>query len=476
VGPNVILIVLDTARADAFEPYGARHGSSPAVGQLARRGQAHEAFSAAPWTVPSHASMFSGLLPETAGIPGPDPENMGERTRDALPALRDRWLPAVLSAAGYQTAGISANVQISEATGFSMGFDQFEYVAPPRCGAMAATSALGQLAFALLAVRARTDDGAADIGHRLDDWIASPRRAPFFWFVNLIECHTPYLPPKPYSPLGPLGRLRAGREAQRHLTQMRLWRAAAGGFDIPQAAVDRMRLLYAASVRQADDWVARLLDRLDHAGLLDETIVIVTADHGENLGEGNLIGHVFSLDDRLIRVPFVVSGPAAPVPGPRFSLLDLPGWIAASCGIADAPWPAPRHREVAVAQFTAPGEPGDPRAEMVAEDWGLGEKTVATLTTSLSCATNGHLKLQRRGGTEELIDTEQDPLELAPRPVGDPEERRYAAALAQLRAALAEADRPEQAPDTPAAPAARWQPSAEETAALEASLRHLGYM
>jgi arylsulfatase A-like enzyme len=470
----VILIVLDTARADAFEPYGARRGSSPAVGQLARLGQAHEAFSAAPWTVPSHASMFSGLLPEAAGIPGPDPEDMGDRTRAALPALRDRWLPAVLSAAGYQTAALSANVQISEATGFPMGFDHFEYISPARCGAMADMSALGQLEWALHAVRARTDDGAADIGRRLDDWLASPPRPPFFWFINLIECHTPYLPPRPYSPLGPLGRLRAGREAQRYLTQMRLWRGAAGGFDIPPAVLERMRLLYAASVRLADDWVARLLDRLDRSGLLDETIVIVTADHGENLGEGNLIGHVFSLDDRLIRVPFVVCGPAASVPGPRFSLVDLPGWIAASCGVADAPWSAPGHREVAVAQFTAPGEPGDPRAEMVAAAWGLGEDTAATLTTSLSCATNGHLKLQRRGTAEELIDTEQDPLEVAPRPVGAQEERRYAPALAQLRAALTEADRHGRAPGAPAA--ARRPTSPEEAARLEASLRYLGYM
>lgn len=470
----MILIVLDTARADAFEPYGARRGSSPAVGQLAEQGQAYEAFSAAPWTLPSHASMFSGLLPEAAGIPGPDPTDMGDRTRAAVLALRDRWLPGVMSAAGYQTAGLSANVQISEATGFPMGFDHFEYISPARCGAMADMSALGQMEWALHTVRARADDGAADIGRRLDDWLASPPRTPFFWFINLIECHTPYLPPRPYSPLGPIGRLRAGREAQRHLTQMRLWRAAAGGFDIPPAALERMRLLYAASVRLADDWVARLLDRLDRSGLLDETIVIVTADHGENLGEGNLIGHVFSLDDRLIRVPFVVRGPAAPIPGPRFSLVDLPGWIAASCGIADAPWPAPGDREVAVAQFTAPGEPGDPRAELVAAAWGLGEQTVATLTTSLSCATDGHLKLLRRGEAEVLIDTEQDPLEVAPRPVGAAEERRHAPALAKLRAALPPPGRPERAPV--ADPAPRRDTTQEESARLEASLRQLGYM
>jgi arylsulfatase A-like enzyme len=472
VRPNVLLIVFDTARADAFEPYGAPAGSSPAIRQLASQGSAHEAFATAPWTVPSHASMFSGLLPEAAGVPGPDPENMTERTLAALPALRDRWLPTVMSAAGYQTAGVSTNIQVSPVTGFDMGFDDFSYVAPARCAAMTDNSLHGRAQWSLEALRARADNGAAEVERTLAGWLGTRPRAPFFWFVNLIECHSPYLPPLPYSPFGPIGRLRASAEARRHLTQMRLWRGSAGGYDIPEAAIARMRALYQASVSVVDDWLARVLDALDRHGLLDETIVVATSDHGENLGEGNLIGHVFSLDDRLLRVPMVVSGPAAPVPGPRFSHLDLAAWLADSCGLADAPWDPAGSRDVAVAQFTAPGEPGDPRADAVAEAWGLGAEAVATLTTSLRCATNGHRKLLRRGLEEKLIDLDTDRLEVSPSAIGPDQEERYRAELVPLRAALDEADR--QAP--PPAAEGRAEPGAQDLEALKASLRTLGYL
>jgi arylsulfatase A-like enzyme len=475
VRQNVLLIVFDTARADAFEPYGAAAGCSPAVSQLAARGQAYEAFSAAPWTVPSHVSMFSGLLPQAAGIPGPDPENLLEGIRAALPPLRHRWLPAVMSAAGYRTAGISANVQVSPWTGFDMGFDRFEYVSPDRCTQMSDDSVRGRLRWSRQAIQARTDDGAAQVERLLADWLdEGPSREPFFWFANLIECHSPYLPPRPYNPLAPLGRYRAAQEARRYLTQMNLWRAAAGGFDITAEALDRMRLLYAASVHLADDWLARVLDGFDRHGLLDETIVIVTSDHGENLGEGDLIGHVFSVDDRLIRVPFIVSGPAAAVPGPRFSHVDLAAWLAASCGLPESPWPAAAGREVAVAQFTAPGDPGDPRAAAVADMWGLGELAVSRLTTSLQCATNGRRKLVRRGDRDELIDLDTDPLEVSPRTIGADEGRRSGAELTSLRAALEQAA--SQVAPAARAPAAAARPPAADDADLEARMRLLGYL
>lgn len=467
---NVLLIVFDTARADAFEPYGAAAGSSPAVSQLAARGRAYEAFSAAPWTVPSHASMFSGLLPQAAGIPGPDPQNLLDGIRAAIPPLRHRWLPAVMSAAGYQTAGISANLQISPWTGFDMGFDRFEYVSPGRCNAMSDDSVRGRLRWSWDVIKARTDDGAARVEKLLADWLdEGPSRGPFFWFANLIECHSPYLPPRPYSPLAPAGRYRAGQEARRYLTQNSLWRAAAGGFDIPAEAIDRMRRLYAGSVRLADDWLARVLDGLDRHGLLDETIVIVTSDHGENLGEGDLIGHVFSVDDRLIRVPFIVSGPAAMLPGPRFSQVDLAAWLAASCGLPESPWPAAVDREVAVAQFIAPGDPGDPRAAAVAHMWGLGELAVDRLTTSLHCATNGRRKLLRRGDRDELIDLDTDPLEVSPRTVGAGEDGQFGAELTSLRAAL---EQTAVQPGAVATPARAAPPPAD----LEAQMKLLGYL
>src|SRR5437016_1832691 len=183
--PNVLLVILDAARRDALEPYGAPRGSTPAIAQLAEAGAAlPDVYATGCWTVPSHASIFTGLLPRAAG--------------------------------------------------------------------------LGQ---------AKTPN----------------------------ECHSPYLPPRPYGDLSLLERLRAADDARRYYKLESIWRSCVGGFDMPDDALDRMRRLYRASIRYMDDWLARLLERLGAAGALDDTLVVVTSDHGENLGEGGLVAHGLSL-------------------------------------------------------------------------------------------------------------------------------------------------------------------------------------
>ena len=147
--------------------------------------------------------------------------------------------------------------------------------------------------------------------------------------MNLVECHSPYLPPWPYNDLGPIARLRAAEEARRHLTLSGIWKACAGNFDVAPGALERMRHLYARSVRLMDDWLRDLLADLDRRGILDRTLVIVTSDHGENFGEGGLMGHAFSLDQRLLHVPLVIAGPGAPADDPGIvSLAALPRMIA----------------------------------------------------------------------------------------------------------------------------------------------------
>jgi arylsulfatase A-like enzyme len=467
------MVVFDTARADAFEPYGAPSGASPAVRQFADSGRRYDAFSAAPWTIPSHATLFSGMLPRPAGIPRPDPENMSPDIRAALPPLRDRWLPSVLSEAGYDTAGISTNVQVSPLTGFDMGFNDFRYLSGSRYCTMNANSPKGRALWMLQTLRARVDDGAQQVEWLLNDWLANRKRRPFFWFANLIECHSPYLPPLPYNPLSLVGRLRAGQEARVHLHHSATWQASCGLFNIPPEALDRMRALYAAAIRLLDDWLGRILEAFDRHGLLDETIVVVTADHGENIGEGELIGHIFSLDDRLVRVPFMVSGPAAEIPGPLFSHVDFAGWIAQSVGLRDHPWTTPAQRRIAVAQFDAPGEPDDPRLEAAVTAWGIGELGVHRLTDTLTCATNGRLKLMRRADKDELYDLETDPLELSPMDPGPEAERRYGNDLAELRTALAQALAEA---STPKAREKMPDLTADEMAELERRMRQLGYI
>jgi arylsulfatase A-like enzyme len=473
VHPNVILIVLDTARADALEPYGAPSGSTPAIADLARRGVAlAQVQASASWTLPSHASMFTGLLPRDTGVlEGSAKTPQGARA--AMEAHADRALPVVLRRNGYATAAVSTNLWIDESSGFAQGFDRFRSVDSGRQGYLHREDLRARVGWDVEGVLARVDDGAAEAGDILRSWLGEAGADPCFWFVNLVECHSPYLPPRPWNDLGPIGRLRAAEDARRHLTLEAIWRACAGDFEVPDEALERMRHLYARSVRLMDDWLARLLDDLDAAGRLEDTLVIVTSDHGENFGENGLMGHSFSLDQRLTHVPLVAAGPGAPAERGVISLARLPALIADGAGLAETPWANSLPPDgVAVAQFEPPAPPDHPKWLAKFDEWGLDPKPAAErIGRRLESATDGRLKLQRRGERLELYDLVDDPLELAPRdPAGADE-----AALAPLRDALDAASRngdgPAVAPATP-----ETEISDAEREKLENRMRLLGYM
>jgi arylsulfatase A-like enzyme len=473
VQPNVLLIVLDTARADAVEPFGAR-GSTPTLAQLAESGVATTPFASACWTVPSHASMFTGLLPRAAGL-ARVPEGRPQGAASVLAGHRDRLLPEVFSRAGYATAAVSTNLWISEASGFATGFERFESVGPGRQGRLHEQDLRGRVEWSLECLLARVDDGAAEAGGVLGRWIAAlDGTRPFFWFVNLVECHSPYLPPRPYNDLGPLDRVRAGEDARRHLSFDGVLRTCLGGLEPSVDALARMRHLYERSIRYMDDWLARLIERLENRGVLDQTLLVVTSDHGENLGEGGLIAHALSLDDRLIRVPLIAAGPGAERLGEMRCLVGLPRALGEAAEIANSPWNGSASAEwPAVAQFEPPVLRDDPRAAEAIERWRLGERELWRLTTPFTCATDGELKLIRRDGEELVHDLGEDPLELSPRPAAELAAS-HGAQLDALRAAL------EVSEAEPRVPAAKAEPPpaapAEEIADLEDRMRLLGYL
>jgi arylsulfatase A-like enzyme len=410
VPPNIVLIVMDTARADAFEPWGAHLGASPTIADLARRGQSlGRVRSTANWTVPGHASMFSGELPRTLGLG--IVENWS--SAPAIAAARDKWLPEVLRRHGYATSAVSANLWISKHGGFDLGFDRFESVVSPRHQTMGNTGLRARLGWAHEGARARADDGAGQAEAILAGWLDHDAHRPFFWFVNLTECHSPYLPPRPYNDLGLLRRIHAADQARGNLTLEAIWKTSLGGRTMNAETLDRMRHLYQRSVLAMDDWVGRLLARLETHGLIDDTIVIVTSDHGENFGEGGLIGHCFSLDDRLLHVPFVSSHPGFADPS-MSSLSELPGTIARSADITGHPWDRPvAPSGVAVAQMEAVSSRA--RVEEIVGAWGLDDEAIDLMTTSFTCATEGTFKLVRRDdGLEHLYQLDLDPLESSP--------------------------------------------------------------
>ena len=460
--PNILLVVLDTARADALEPYGAPAGSSPAVADLARRGVTHAgAIATANWTLPSHASMFTGLLPRALGLGGVP------RTRTLFERHRQRLLPHVLARSGYWTFGASANVWVTPRNGFNIGFDRFRVARGTRRHAPQPGPA-GRLKWLVAAARARRDDGLraidAAVRRRLDEGFSEP----WFIFVNLMECHSPYLPPQPWNDYGLLNRLRAAEDARRYQSHAGFLRVCVGDLDVPEESLERMRHLYRRSVLAMDDWLGRILGELDGRKMLDNTLVVVTSDHGENFGEGHLLGHALSLDDRLIRVPLITAGPGAPAEnGAVTSMASLPRMLAAAAGLRDHPWlEEPSPEGVAVAQSDGFGMMAPDLARQMGESWGLPPAIRERMFVRRSCATDGRFKLVREGPTERLHDLVADPLEAADASDAHPE------ALTRLRRTLDEVDADEVLP----ADSEDAAESPEESAELEERMRLLGYL
>ncbi|MFN2464905.1 MAG: sulfatase-like hydrolase/transferase [Candidatus Dormibacteria bacterium] len=466
---NILLVVYDTTRADVLEPYGAGEGTSPALAQLARRGSAvPRVMAPASWTVPSHAAMFAGLMPRSMGL-GQAPGGTPLGVRPALEVHRDRLLAEVLRRQGFATRAISANLWISAGSGFDIGFEDFRVTSARQYRGFDSKTRRGAAEWALSALRARLDGGAAEVERALREWSGSAGTRPFFWFVNLIECHSPYLPPRPYNDLRPWWSVAAGMEARRHLTLDAVWSACAGGVLPSPPVIARMRHLYARSARLLDDWLGRVMQLMDAAGVLDDTLLVVTSDHGENLGEGGLMGHAFSLDDRLIHVPVVAAGPGAEALERVGSLVDIPWALATATDTRDHPWQPPRDDGIAVAQFDGLAPEDDPRIQGLVASWGLDPAAARVLSQDQTCATDGQLKLLRRGPVETLFDLAADPLELT---ALDPADAADGARVTRLRQAL-EAEGMGTAP-VPAGP----QPVISEEARrdLERRMSILGYM
>ncbi len=483
VKPNVLLVVLDAARRDALAPYAAAAAATPTIGELARRGSWYaNAYATSSWTLPSHGSMLTGLLPRTLGV-GQAETSSPEAGRAAIARHADRLLARVLAAAGYDTRGFSANLFVSGHFGFDAGFAGFDYVASGRTARIDALTGGGRrarLAWALEGLRSREDDGAAELGRRLRDSIAAWSGRPTLWFANVVECHSPYLPPRPWDDLGPRERVRAALDAQRYVNFEAICRHVAGAQRIPAESLERMRHLYARSVAYMDAWLADVLEALSQRGILDETLVIVTSDHGESFDEAGLIAHGFGLDQRLIRVPLVLAGPGASGGDQVFSLASLPALIAGAAGLPQHPWDdAEAPAGTAIAQYDAIAAAEDPRVVEFARRFGIGAAGITRLTASFETAVDGRGKLLRSDAYADVgFDLEADPDERAPLP-RDAGFGGLAAALdgvAGAGAAGAALDGVAGAAAAAPGTAPSGGPSPEELAALEQQMRLLGYL
>ena len=313
-GPNVLLITIDTLRADHLSAYGYHRPTSPNLDALAARGILFEnAIVPTPRTTQSIASMMTSLYPQTHGI-----RTLWGSLPRARATLAERFRNA-----GYLTAGFWTTTFLDEKRGLKQGFSDYENTS----GESDRAELVTDRAILWLAdkVGARPDRGKKD------------RRRPFFLWLHYRDPHMPYSPPPEERIF--VDRTYNGefRDAVRFFPTKELLvynhLGLTDSSDVVQAVA-----LYDGEIRYCDRQIARLFKDLDDRGLTDNTIVLVTADHGEGLSEhGYYFDHGDLLFDSSVRVPLIVAGPEVPQGRVReqVSLLDVAPSIARLTGI---PW------------------------------------------------------------------------------------------------------------------------------------------
>lgn len=317
--PNVLLLVLDTVRALSLSAYGYERPTSPTLAALAARGVRFDrAVAPAPWTLPSHASMFTGRYPHELSAGWSTPLD------GTYPTLAER-----LTSLGYATAGFAANLHYcSYEFGVPRGFGYYRDY-DVSVNEMWRTSALSS-AFGLWLVQRLGGYSApgrlfADrMNDRLLAWFDNDRlrdsTRPFFAFVNYYDAHGPYDPPAPFDTMF------SGREPPTR---------DSGSRDFTKQEVDGLRDAYDASIAYLDSEIAKLLAALERRGLLRNTIVIVTSDHGEEFNEHAQMNHGNTLYFPSLHVPLIVAGqgiPTARVVSQPVTLRDLSATVLALVG------------------------------------------------------------------------------------------------------------------------------------------------
>ena len=362
--PHIILLLLDTASAKRFSLYGHHRDTTPRLGQLAAEAMLYRhCFAPAQWTIPSHISLFTGLYPGEHGCKG------GGLPPDFL------VLPEVLQEMGYHTAAISSNLIVSRSHGFDRGFDEFhemenlvnsgKFIQAADAFKEFKTAHKGEWArFAFLARYAFNNNYYLYPVHSLfnkiyrkyyPNVVESSSRAtersfkiarrilkrnrdtkPVFMFINLMEPHWKYNPPPQYNNIIKLDPRQ--REEILKLEWYEYYHE--NGFSPEQ--IETLDLLYDQELAYLDQMIWDFHRFLQDRGFLDQTLLIITADHGECLGEHGLWGHGFSLYNELIHIPLMVKYPAPyDFRGESRQVVQLHDLFATLAELAGAPYPVP---------------------------------------------------------------------------------------------------------------------------------------
>lgn len=406
---NVVLLVMDTVRARSLSLLGYQRQTTPSIEHWSRRGTVFQsAMSTAPWTLPSHAGMFTGRWTHELD------------TKDILKF--DGTFPTiaeVMKDHGYATAGFVANlVNASRASGLARGFGHYEDFKINPGEALLSTSLGRTLATAdalrnligshELANRKKAPSINADFLH----WLDQQDRGPFFAFLNYLDAHEPLLPPPDYA-----SRFQSGPPLSRgpFFHQVNI----AGPADWRKLSADQVaneQSLYEAAIASLDHAIGELLDGLEQRGLLKNTVVILTSDHGESFGENGVFSHGDSLYLTQLHVPLWILTPddtRAVSVSETVSLRDLPATIIDLARVqAASPFPgrslarfggtsptgARSAEAILLSLFALPGDTGDRQAPLARGNMrGVIE--------------DPYHYIRNGDGVEELYDYRQDPRE-----------------------------------------------------------------
>ncbi len=286
--PNILLICIDALRADHLGVYGAAAGRSPSLDSLAAEGVVFEqATSVASWTKPSVVSLLTGLYPTQHGV-----MRASRKKVDVLGAAAET-VAETLQASGYSTVAFVQNDHLQKrSSGLDQGFDLYV-----------------------------DDAGVAPVlTHRFLSWLEASTSQPFFAYLHYLDPHWPYVSDVVPAALA-LTPAEAMRAAGWGLREEHWWllreRVNAGKLKLDDAGLRILEKLYAAEVFSIDAVLGRMFRLLRAAGVLEHTLLIVTADHGEGFLEHASLDHGYGLYDELLRLPLLARFPAGEYGGRR---------------------------------------------------------------------------------------------------------------------------------------------------------------
>ena len=402
--PNILLVTINSLRADHLTCYGHFNLTSPVIDAVAGEGVLFKkAIAPSPWTLPSHMSMLSSLAPRQHQVTNDD-----TKLRDETVLLSE-----VLADAGYATAGFVSGPYVKAIYGFSRGFDLYDdFSAVRRLGRPEQTIITSPI------LLEKTSEW-------FDSWDRDGREKPFFMFLHMFDVHYDYNPPAPY-------KMMFDPDYKGPVTGIEMLFAKHFRGKIDPRNVEHLAALYDAEIRFTDFHLGEILKVLRNLGVYDNTILVVTADHGEEFFEHGWMSHRRTLYDESIHVPLIMRYPpgipAGVVVEQMVRTVDVAPTILSLAQI-------PKPENFGASSLKAPHAERDLTGLIRGGTWEDSPPLLSfgQLHGGLSSVRSENLKLiQRDKGAAEFYDLVKDPREQSRlKPSDSPE---YEALSKQLRA------------------------------------------